>query len=76
MAVNKIEAFEVDGKVFTDEVEAEIHNTKGNIVIALKGLDIAISSMKDNLNRMDLDDFTLKELKRVGRMAEEILNLK
>jgi hypothetical protein len=73
MAVKKIEAFEVNGKIFTDEKEAKKHDTKSEIVKTLSGLDIAFSNMKENLSVSDLDTFTLEELRRVGRMADELL---
>ena len=73
MAVNKIKAFEVNGKIFTDEKEANEFDIKGQIVTNLRKLDIAMSNMKDNLTMDDLDTYTLEELQRVGRMADELL---
>ena len=75
MAVKKIEAFSVNGKLFTDEKEAKKFDTKELIIETLTKLDIAFSNMKENLSVDDLDTFTLEEFRRVGRMADEILKL-
>ncbi len=69
MAVNKINAFEVNGKIFTDEKEAMIFDTKNDIVNTLKGIEEV-----DFISVSTLNTHALEELRRIGRMADKILN--
>jgi hypothetical protein len=69
MAVNKINAFEVNGKIFTDEKEAMIFDTKNEIVNTLQGIQEV-----DLISVSTLNSHALEELRRIGRMADKILN--
>ncbi len=70
MAVNKIVAFDVNGKVFTDEKAAIVYDTKLEIVKTLEDLNSV-----DIVSVNTLNIYQLEELRRIGRMADKILNL-
>ena len=69
MAVKKIEAFEVDGKIFTNSKDAMIYDTKQDIVKTLSSIEEI-----DKIEVETLNTFALEELRRIGRMADKILN--
>jgi hypothetical protein len=68
MSIKKIEAFEVNGIVFTSEKEAMIYDTKNEIVNTLKKIEEI-----DFITISTLNTFALEELRRIGRMADKIL---
>jgi hypothetical protein len=68
MSIKKIEAFEVNGIVFTSEKEAIIYDAKNEIVNTLKKIEEV-----DFITISTLNTFTLEELRRIGRMADKIL---